>query len=96
MSFHVGQRVVCVDDRDLTEGVHPVKGSIYTIRALRWSEWFERQHVLLEEILKQSQLFADGFHEGSFRADRFRPVKTTSIEIFHQMLVTPPKETVDA
>lgn len=104
MSFHVGQRVVCVDD---SMGIFPgcsldlaglCRGQIYTVRGL---DTIKFPHfcagwavVLLEEIVRQPD--PNGIGEVGFSRHRFRPVKTTSIEIFRQMFVTPPREVVDA
>lgn len=100
MSFHPGQRVVCVDASNTGKYVpwkplagYPlqlVKSRVYTIREI--GEFFGLPTVWLDEITRQP---FRGVEPG-FDPRRFRPVKTTSIEIFRQMLVTPPKETVDA
>lgn len=89
MTFHVGQKVVCVDD---SGSIYPViKSQVYTISDmsqgsgldLRTKEIRYGAGVRVEEI---------PMHEFDwFAAERFRPVKTTSIEIFRAMLVTPPK-----
>jgi hypothetical protein len=91
--FHVGQKVVCVDDslselRDLNE-ILPTRGTVYTIRAIvrRGSLCFH-----LVEITNEPYRYQDGFGEVSFKAYRFRPVveRKTDISIFTAML-TPSK-----
>jgi hypothetical protein len=94
--LHIGQKVVCIQEgwRPLLNSrmpaVTPRKGSVYTIHDMeRWpiGGWL---------ALALSEIDADTF----FCAAHFRPVRTTSIEVFEHLLVTPPKapaprETVD-
>lgn len=88
MSFHVGQRVVCVDT---SAGRYPCdlppleKGSIYTIRDV--TPCFGELAVQIEERYRRDYWF---------RASRFRPLDERRLDIFRAMLVTPPKETVAA
>lgn len=107
MSFHVGQRVVCVDDdfgphssHPKLSGVHwPQRGAVYTIRAMDFiaASYGEGTVLWFHEITNPVVKFRDlPPMEVAFVAKFFRPVKTTSIEIFRQMLVTPPREVVDA
>lgn len=95
MSFHVGQRVVCVDDSRYARGhgfeVTPVKGSTYTIR-----DFAEREDglgVRLIEIVNPegNYRWRPGLTECTFHIRRFRPVRDTDISIFTNMLV-PTKE----
>lgn len=88
MSLQVGQKVVCVDDDNWLNsdkpGPHPVKGHVYTVA----------EQKTFKRIAAVS---LDEFYPGHFfMARRFRPVKATSIDVFLQMLVTPPKEPVSA
>lgn len=100
--FHVGQKVVCVDDtpfgplRSYGTGL-PVVGRVYTVRRVAiWANWKRTEGGLglwLDEFVRP--LASDG-REHPFSARRFRPLRTTDISIFQAMLVTPPKEAVDA
>jgi hypothetical protein len=92
MSFHVGQQVVCVNDRfsrDMrwrqTVRNFPILNSIYTIREIH----VEGALVgfCFHEILNPCRWFAAGFGEPAFNSRNFRPVRTTNIEVFKQMLV---------
>lgn len=86
--FHVGQKVVCVDDGPgLDDGlpVSLVRGSVYTISEIE----------NLVGAIKTEE--AGPFEVRTyFHRRRFRPVHTTSIEIFEAMLVPTPKEKVEA
>lgn len=88
MTFSVGQEVVCVDDENWLNtdesGKHPVKGNVYTVA--EWRTFRGTPAISLDEFAC--------WH--FYMARRFRPVKTTSIEIFRAMLVTPPREIVGA
>jgi len=92
MSFHVGQQVVCVNDRfsrDMrwrqTVRNFPILNSIYTIREI----YVEGPLVgfCFQEILNPCTWFAAGFGEPAFNSRNFRPVKTTSIEVFKKLLL---------
>lgn len=102
MSFHVGQQVVCVDDtgwRVWRELSRPVKGRIYTIRALSLPCLCTDPNelgLLLEEIVNPTRLCLCGPTEDAFFSRRFRPVRKTDISIFTAMLNPSPKEKVDA
>lgn len=101
MTFRVGQKVVCVENQfeDPYPGdIVPVRGEVYTIRALEpGCENPSETYVLLEEIVNPPNYFVQGgYGELSWDAEAFRPVKTTSIAIFRAMLVSPPKVVVDA
>jgi hypothetical protein len=91
MSFHVGQQVVCVNDRfsrDMrwrrTVRNFPVLNSIYTIREIH----VEGPLVgfCFHEILNPYTRFAAGFGEPAFNSRNFRPVRTTNIEVFKRLL----------
>lgn len=90
MSFHRNQKVVCVDAKGAPE---LTKGAVYTIFTFLPAPGFDclgrytEGGVTLHEVEAVTVGFA---------ARRFRPVKDTSIEVFRQMLVTPPKEVVPA
>jgi hypothetical protein len=103
VNFHVGQKVVCVDDERRPYGSRvprykgeacgakfPKKGSIYTIREVYISNK-GTPGVILGEIDNFEASIALGFNkEIGFDADRFRPVTThkTDISIFTDMLKT--------
>lgn len=105
MMFHVGQKVVCVDDRidafcsgarfcDDLGGLR--KGQIYTIRGFYYGgdpDWTPGA-VYLYEIFRP--LLPLDTAEAPFHPDRFRPVVTTDIAIFTAMLAPAPKERADA
>lgn len=94
--FHVGQMVVCVDAAPEGERlfkdfeIRPVKGCVYTIRAL---ESVETDVIcLLEEIVNPILLYEDGADEMLFRVSRFRPVRNTSIDVFTAILNKAPEK----
>jgi hypothetical protein len=106
MSFHVGQRVVCVDDKRRLKKADMsglTRGQIYTVRWCGVHEflpfWPETPSIRVEEIhrdqdpydLRDPRLF-----DTPFRASRFRPVKETDISIFTAMLAPTPKQKVRA
>lgn len=97
MNFHVGQKVVCIDDEAYLggewHGPHPVKGSVYTVRAVgvRHPMVPEEPCINVEEIMREL--------DAPFLARRFRPVKETNIDVFTAMLNPSPvkkKEKADA
>jgi hypothetical protein len=92
MSFYVGQVVVCVDDKGFpyAEGEadgerYPKGGGVYTIRAIRVDG--DDVGLLLAELVNPWFEW-DGGNKGeiSFHVSRFRPAKTTSLEVFEGML----------
>jgi hypothetical protein len=111
MSFHVGQHVVCIDDRP-RPGVRagrgderlPKKGITYTIRELvPGAPLGLGDGVLLEEIVNPVRWYTAPSGpvriELYFRVYRFRPVRDTSIDVFVKMLEpvpAAPTELVDA
>ena len=97
--FHVVQVVVCVDAAgilwsEVEEG--PKEGGIYTIRAVGTDG--VTVGVLLEEIHNpHGVVWPDGtVRETGFFSHRFRPAKTTSIEVFEAMLAPVPPVTEPA
>jgi hypothetical protein len=90
----VGQRVVCIDDRiphthKFHKGeVQPTRGTIYTIREIvpptvRYPE----EGLYLAEIVNPPRKLRSGrYVELIFRPYRFRPVRSTSIDVFLQMV----------
>jgi hypothetical protein len=92
MSFHVGQQVVCVDDKfskredwRRTVRVFPLLHSIYTIREI--VQEGELIGFYFYEITNPRAHFAKGYLEPAFNSRNFRPVRKTSIEIFERLLV---------
>jgi len=90
MTFRVGQKVVCVNsekfrnmDLNLSGGLFPKKGMIYTVRGFSIGG-----HVLLDEIVELPHLWLEGYGEGGWLVWRFRPVveRKTDISIFTAML----------
>ena len=96
-SFHIGQVVVCIDDKglpvpycDRAVTACPQEGCVYTIRGILVIE--DRVGLWLEEIRNPPAKWLDGeVRELAFRSWRFRPAKTTSLEVFEAMLA--PRET---
>ena len=93
-NFHVGQKVVCIDQHRpsaaaswIAQGIvptYPAKGCVYTIRAIVFHSYTGAALLLLEEVVN---VVPAGMLEPGFDAKHFRPVKTTSIEIFERLLV---------
>jgi hypothetical protein len=91
--FHVGQKVVCVRaDWDDGDEIVPVKGAVYTVR--QTCEWRGNPGIRLVEIVNEPGDYIGGVRECSFAARAFRPVKTTSIDVFLKMLEPQPKKAV--
>lgn len=97
MTFHVGQKVVCVDDdwyvADLPElQCVPKKHSIYTIRAIE--QIGDGDGFLLCEIVNPVIEWDGVTAEPTFDAESFRPIveRKTDISIFKKMLIEAPKE----
>jgi hypothetical protein len=92
MTFHVGQKVVCVKigkwvslDAGPRPSHLPRKGQIFTIAKIVDAR--PLTFLRLDEISKD----ADGnFHV--FEDVHFRPVKTNDISVFRAMLVPSPKQ----
>lgn len=86
MSFHVGQKVVCVDDVYESRNWkfipnRPVKNGIYHIRDIR--ESYYGIGFLLREIVNPPHPFGlwdHGGREGIFPSWRFRPLQERSTE----------------
>lgn len=82
-NFHVGQEVVCVDDRPtpLRWPKPPTKGAHYTVTELR----HDGEKCILINVAEHTPTFG-------WYAHRFRPVRKTSIEIFTSMLNPAPNK----
>jgi len=97
--FHVGQKVVCINNKAdagfvWVKGTRPTLNAIYTVRAVGITT-YNNVGLRLNEIILSGyhccyshKRFEDAF----YRADRFKPVieKKTDISIFTQLL-TPSK-----
>lgn len=107
MSFHVGQQVVCVNDKFSTDqrwrntvSVFPVRSAIYTIREIHVEA--PLTGFCFHEIVNPRTWFAAGYGEPAFNSRNFRPVKPTSIDVFEKLLAPTdqneraPGELVDA
>jgi hypothetical protein len=103
--FHIGQRVVCIDDRFPGEnGVFdptfaercpnlPVEGRTYTVRGfvVPYAGYSGTPGVLLEEIINPPSPYYEGSFEPSFFPSHFRPVteRRTDISVFTDALRLP-------
>jgi hypothetical protein len=90
MPFHVGQKVVCVDDKKMNAAASwstelPTEGSVYTIRAVAIRG---EEYVRLIEFLMPSMSYRG--EEGWFSADRFSPIveRKNDISVFTEILRT--------
>ena len=109
MAFHIGQRVVCVNAR-FSDRVpcerYPKRHAVYTVRAMvpRRAHGYDEDGLYLVEIVNARGRYRcpDGRRrrcEVAFRMSRFRPVRTTNIEVFTRMLEpvpTAPHELMDS
>jgi hypothetical protein len=103
--FHIGQRVVCVDDRFAGEnGVFdpafaklypnlPAKGRLYTVRGfvVPYAGYPGTPGMLLEEIINPPCSYHEGTFEPSFLPLHFRAVteRKTDISVFTDALRSP-------
>jgi hypothetical protein len=91
MTFHVGQKVVCIKRGSWAnefgaagDEVFPSFGEVYTIRRIEDGRW-----LLLVEIVNRLREYGDGeLGEARFCASRFRPVveRKTDIGFAHEIL----------
>lgn len=93
MSFHVGQRVICVRAVYPALAEHysyiknwPVKDTIYTIRAIEADG--DLVGVRLHEIVNPPTLTTQGVCEPGFTGEWFRPLteRKTDISVFTEIL----------
>lgn len=112
--LNIGQKVICVDDRRRKVGSYsyahealPKISAVYTIRAIvprDYASGFDEDGLHLVEIANSPRLYRTPsgpiMCELFFRASRFRPVRTTNIDVFRTMLepvpVREPAELADA
>ena len=93
MSFHVGQKVVCVnaewDDPHWCKFTpnRPVAGGVYTIREIH-SAFPHRVGFYLDELPNPVVIWVERTGEGAFLSTRFRPVieRKTDISVFTALL----------
>jgi hypothetical protein len=106
--FHIGQRVICVDDKFVGEnGVFdrtftercphlPLKGRIYTVRAFSvpYAGYPGTPGMLLKEIINPPCPYVEGRFEPSFFPSHFRPLaeRKTDISVFTAMLNKTPEK----
>lgn len=98
--FRVGQKVVMIarlkDRHGYGDECCPTFGEVYTIRDFDHRDAITR--IRLEEIVNRvgRYLTASGVFEmePAFNLSAFRPVKTTSIEIFHRLLAPSGKRKI--
>lgn len=92
MTFHVGQRVVCVDDNwpigqcICDEEAFPLKiGAVYTVRDLDSKKTYLR--IRVHEFIRQNPCGFERHYDWPFRATRFRPLeeKPERIAIFREI-----------
>lgn len=92
-SWHVGMKVVCVDDAP-TFGHHLLaKGHVYTIASIGHATGIFKDRCVRNELVVALEevraICRDGTpHDSGFAASRFRPVQTrkTDISIFTALL----------
>jgi hypothetical protein len=94
IEFEVGKQVVCIKDNWQCQFDHritmPIKDGIYTIREINADGEIAFR---FEEILNPVITFWDCTVEPSFKAYCFRPVRTTNIDVFTEMLNPSPTKT---
>lgn len=100
MSFHVGQRVVCIKEGGWSHAEpgerHPQKGEVLTIRNIDLCP--DGTFLQFAEIVNpQTRVDFDGLPaEAQYWSERFRPIDERRLDIFRALLVSPPKEVVQA
>jgi hypothetical protein len=110
MDFRVGQRVVCVNTSRWPRWLWrfgfkltlPKQGGVYTVRAIYAGRADGRNEdgVWLVEIVNPTLLLKApngrlSTTELAFRMSRFRPLRTTNIDVFTAMLEPAPKQPAD-
>ena len=98
MTFHVGQKVVCVKRGDWVDSLdvpnRPVTNGIYTVRAMA----DDGIGLYFEEIKNAPLNHIEGFYEPAWWKLHFRPIveRKTDISIFKQLLIPGTKIREDA
>lgn len=100
MSFDIGQKVLCVDDKDQGRPRNRVvAGQVYTIADIRKDGKSLRGEKGMALVLHELPPFLGGIHPITgrpclhlgFFARRFRPIDDPAIELFRAMCKTKPK-----
>jgi hypothetical protein len=103
--YRIGQRVQYVDDRWPAAGRYqretvPTRGWVYTVReilpckAFGYDEDGLRHVEIVNPVILYATPLGPATFELTFRVSRFRPVRTTNIDVFLEMLV-PARVTVE-
>jgi hypothetical protein len=90
--FHIGQKVVCVNDTGVIISKYIKKGNIYTVSFIgEYDAPYQGVYVALVEVITSTS-----YTQGDFYHWRFRPLQETKtdISIFNKMLTPAPKESV--
>jgi hypothetical protein len=97
-NFHVGQKVVCIDDTFKNVSIDQVirKGEIYTIRWVGpYSHYIDGEFigVKLEEIHRGNDDGPEGYGAADmpYRATRFRPLVKDRLSALKNLLAPTPK-----
>lgn len=101
MSFHPGQRVVCVDAAPTREGRvlnALTKGTVYTVRwaGMHDSPLNGRIYGIRLEEIHRGVCPVHGRVDTPYNSRRFRPLDESRLDVFRAHLVTPPKQKVKA
>lgn len=95
MSFHVGQRVVCVDAEWPTSGKSPLsKGTVYTVTKCFVGHYYNGGAFptgQIGELVELAETSNPSDDARGFKVSRFRPLDESRLDIFRAMLVSPPK-----
>jgi hypothetical protein len=85
MTFRVGQKVVCINDKEIhggfwAAGARPVAGAVYTITEIIPGAYGDYQALRFSEIRNAGDI--------GYRSSRFRPVaeRKTDISFAHEIL----------
>lgn len=82
--FHVGQKVVCINDNfngGFGDETDPVKGGIYTIRDIRpWRNGHDAGFLFFE-INNLARHYEGGFMECSYNVKKFKPLEERKTDI---------------
>lgn len=102
MSFYPGQLVVYIKASGFElpgYGVEVglIKGRVYTVRDMFWSNYFAREQLRVNEVHNPIlDYLGDGLCECGFNPAHFRPITEDKLSIFRQHLAPSPKQTEDA
>jgi hypothetical protein len=94
-TFQVGQKVVCIDDtprtrRGWVSGTKPTLREIYTITRVAPMHTDPNRIALWFEEITNWWPHPSNIDAG-YNANRFRPVKTTNIDVFLKLLEPTPE-----